>query len=520
MSTPFRHELKVTTSEPVKLKAANLPPGLRLVESVITGMPIETGVTETIVTAYTPTQSVSATVKISIREYIAAAASGDSGAANRAATSGLLVINKKTAIPTESLNISGMTFDPLSVTTVRFIGKSQTVESPALEVGNFYITAVTPLVPPGSYSVQVIQGTGADAKTTNANKIAIKAAPKIKAGSGTVTKGIADIGKRILTRARNNITGTALETIPTKATIDRQLANYERVTGSLEAKTPIALGNRAGTELTLDTDKLVSLDQTALSTLAVVAQEHKTDDLGKSASKLVKALSSGKSTSIDTAALAFENAIFAFTGKAAGRDLANSTQSELLQTIGYGVMFGGAIMLVAGLTLPGAAAVLAGGSAVALGRTPEFKDKVKELLDEFYNSIIPSANADTLLETTQQGVSSAAELNPATVLQDILVDSDTVTLNIFDHGTEDGDIVTLTVNGKVVFNELSLLNVGTEKKLKLSPGVNTFVLTAINEGSLVPNTGTVLISNVIAGSSFQQYDLSTGQSGSFRVVAP
>lgn len=105
-------------------------------------------------------------------------------------------------------------------------------------------------------------------------------------------------------------------------------------------------------------------------------------------------------------------------------------------------------------------------------------------------------------------------------LQNVTVSQENVTLTFWDHGKEDGDIITLYLNGKVIKANIKLTKNKKSFPVTLNPGRNIFEVEAVNEGSLPPNTATVSISNVIKGRGTQIYRRKSGQRDSMRIYAP
>lgn len=105
-------------------------------------------------------------------------------------------------------------------------------------------------------------------------------------------------------------------------------------------------------------------------------------------------------------------------------------------------------------------------------------------------------------------------------LQDVTVDSRTVQLEIWDHGTIDGDVVTLTLNGAPLLSGATLADRPYRMTVQLRPGPNRLEVFAHNEGSSSPNTAALKLSNVIQGPGQQQYSLTTNSTGYFDIVAP
>lgn len=96
-------------------------------------------------------------------------------------------------------------------------------------------------------------------------------------------------------------------------------------------------------------------------------------------------------------------------------------------------------------------------------------------------------------------------------LTDIVVNQASSSINLVDSGRQDGDLITIRLNGATVISGHSLLNSGTEFPVAYRNGRNVLTIEALNEGSLVPNTAQVEFRNVTSGQAVQQYGLNTGQ---------
>ncbi len=105
-------------------------------------------------------------------------------------------------------------------------------------------------------------------------------------------------------------------------------------------------------------------------------------------------------------------------------------------------------------------------------------------------------------------------------LTDVTVDRRDVTITVWDHGTEDGDIISIYLNGKVLKSKLLLTKKKQSFQVQLTGGQNRFEVEAVNEGSTPPNTATVEISNVTKGKPSQVYERKTGQRTSMNLTAP
>jgi len=66
--------------------------------------------------------------------------------------------------------------------------------------------------------------------------------------------------------------------------------------------------------------------------------------------------------------------------------------------------------------------------------------------------------------------------------------SDSIEINFWDNGKEDGDKINLFHNGKLILMNYEVMNAKKYLSLKLVTGKNEFKLVALNEGELSPNT--------------------------------
>jgi hypothetical protein len=85
------------------------------------------------------------------------------------------------------------------------------------------------------------------------------------------------------------------------------------------------------------------------------------------------------------------------------------------------------------------------------------------------------------------------------------IDSRNVTLGVYDHGTIDGDIISLYVNGKLVLDKYTLKGPSETKKVNVTldyRGYNYILMYAHNEGSIPPNTCTLTVKDDNATKSF------------------
>ncbi|WP_240573106.1 hypothetical protein [Aestuariibaculum lutulentum] len=66
--------------------------------------------------------------------------------------------------------------------------------------------------------------------------------------------------------------------------------------------------------------------------------------------------------------------------------------------------------------------------------------------------------------------------------------SKNVSLIIYDGGKEDGDKITISVNGKTLISNFEATNKSKQINLDLAEGKTSIVINAVNEGSIAPNT--------------------------------
>ena len=109
--------------------------------------------------------------------------------------------------------------------------------------------------------------------------------------------------------------------------------------------------------------------------------------------------------------------------------------------------------------------------------------------------------------------------SPGKALTDITVNSRKITISFWDHGKEDGDIIDILLNGKVLRGGIVLKNAHQSINVNLQSGKNVFGVRAVNEGSISPNTATVKFSNVTQGKDVQVYEIKSGQKTDMHIKA-
>lgn len=93
--------------------------------------------------------------------------------------------------------------------------------------------------------------------------------------------------------------------------------------------------------------------------------------------------------------------------------------------------------------------------------------------------------------------SNCGTVDPSTykVIDTVKVFSSTVTLKLWDDQKEDGDIVSVWINQRLVLDNYTLTNAGQTFSFTVQPGSNKLILFAVNEGTEGPNTAAISINN-------------------------
>ncbi len=75
----------------------------------------------------------------------------------------------------------------------------------------------------------------------------------------------------------------------------------------------------------------------------------------------------------------------------------------------------------------------------------------------------------------------------------ITVNSKDIQIRIWDDAAEDGDIVSLNLNGEWILENRMLSNAGEVIKVLINPGDNVLIMYAVNLGEQPPNTGAISV---------------------------
>ena len=118
------------------------------------------------------------------------------------------------------------------------------------------------------------------------------------------------------------------------------------------------------------------------------------------------------------------------------------------------------------------------------------------------------------------GTSSGSGQGGMGNLTNVTVSQQDITVTLWDHGKEDGDIINIYLNGQLFKGNVRLTNAKKKFQVKLNSGNNTFEVEAVNEGSIPPNTASVRISHVTSGRGTQIYERKSGKRASMNLSAP
>ena len=93
--------------------------------------------------------------------------------------------------------------------------------------------------------------------------------------------------------------------------------------------------------------------------------------------------------------------------------------------------------------------------------------------------------------------STCGNIEPSTykVVDTVKINSSNVSITLWDDGEEDGDIVSVWINDKLMLDNYTLTNAGRTFNFQVQPGNNKLILFAINEGDVGPNTAAITVNN-------------------------
>jgi archaellum component FlaF (FlaF/FlaG flagellin family) len=120
-----------------------------------------------------------------------------------------------------------------------------------------------------------------------------------------------------------------------------------------------------------------------------------------------------------------------------------------------------------------------------------------------------------------QGLSAEAQVTVVKEkgMEDITVNEKTITVTYWDSGKmEDGDMIDILINGKVVFPGITLTFAKQSQTITMNADVIVVGFRALNEGRVTPNTATVAFTSVVDGKPEQEYELKKNQEANMNVT--
>lgn len=108
------------------------------------------------------------------------------------------------------------------------------------------------------------------------------------------------------------------------------------------------------------------------------------------------------------------------------------------------------------------------------------------------NTVLPPKQKDTLVQ--EPLVPKPAYSSRKLVVKETLhVPKDSIWIQVSDSNKEDGDIISLELNGQLLIKEYTLTSHKKSFRVRLQPGVNVLTLIAHNLGEIPPNTAALEI---------------------------
>ena len=125
------------------------------------------------------------------------------------------------------------------------------------------------------------------------------------------------------------------------------------------------------------------------------------------------------------------------------------------------------------------------------------------------------------LAWVEQNLIVSHDSDVGTVLSDISVNTNAITLSLRDPQLQDGDVVNIDLNGARVLNSFPTSGRHVSFPLTLQSGANTLTVTAQNTGVSGPMVAELSFSNVVGGSPVQMTSaLGNSQIQSMTIYAP
>ncbi len=106
----------------------------------------------------------------------------------------------------------------------------------------------------------------------------------------------------------------------------------------------------------------------------------------------------------------------------------------------------------------------------------------------------------------------------ADINKPILVEKEQIEIFVFDNAEEDGDIVSIYLNDKLIYQDVQVLKAGVWLKLDLEKGENKITIKAENEGDIYPNTAGLTFDDDITRQTIILHN-KKGQSKSLKIIS-
>ncbi|OKH21370.1 NucA/NucB deoxyribonuclease domain-containing protein, partial [Chroogloeocystis siderophila] len=146
--------------------------------------------------------------------------------------------------------------------------------------------------------------------------------------------------------------------------------------------------------------------------------------------------------------------------------------------------------------------------------------------DEIPNNVVISGEriGERVYSNDLDDFSGNSIVTPQVFGIEVTVVRNPISITLYDNSAQDGDIVSVTVNGKTIpgLESVLLTNAGQTFNISLETGVNTVAVHALNEGAASPCTATLVItpSQVVSGGNVLDATLPAGLAKIFTVGFP
>lgn len=138
---------------------------------------------------------------------------------------------------------------------------------------------------------------------------------------------------------------------------------------------------------------------------------------------------------------------------------------------------------------------------------PPYPLPVKKLSLQVKQNVVASVQKPPPPKDTAVSLPSDYAERKKNVIRTLIVNTDSITLRVYDNGVVDGDIVSVIYNDKVVVDKLSLTQRAVVVKIPVKKsGVNTLVFHAHNLGEYPPNTALL---EILYGNKYEELTVSS-----------